>query len=663
MIFEIAFPVPLLKTFDYLAPDDLPDDFDSYVGRRVRAVFGFKQSIGIITSVKETSEAPIEKLKSIVAILDEEPVLDAHAMDLARWMARRYAASIGEALFILMPPGKDRREAADPKDDFSFHDHAHAPAATPYKLTQDQEKAAAALHEAVFSHSSSAFLVRGVAAAGKTEVYLSAIKDALDQGSSALFLVPEIGLSHQIATTLKARFGDENVYLWTSDVPLKTRSDDWWRIKKGEFSIVVGARSAALLPLPNLGVIIVDEEQDSAYKEDRKPRFHARDLARRRAELSNAVLILGSATPSLETYESCLAGRTTLLELTERAVEATAPRIQLIDMKESKKKGFLSERLLTMIGERLKNHQQTILFLNRRGFHRYVRCANCGWHAICDKCGVTLVQHKSDLLVCHLCGTTSARPTKCPECKLPKLFSGGTGTERVEDEIKQLFPWANIARWDRDSVGKKGDAKALYEKFRRGEVEILVGTQVVAQGFNFPNLTLVGVVDADVPLHLPDFRSAEKTFQLVTQVAGRAGRELVTGDVIVQTRNPDHFALKYALAMDFAGFAEEELKYRMDLNYPPFVHLVHMQTTSKQKVRAEKDINELVEWLENGQDGQLLPFLGPNVSKRKRQGVLSAQVLVKVSIADFEGFLDRLSGFLIGRSGRFWVDVDPENLT
>lgn len=538
------------------------------------------------------------------------------------------------------------------------------------QLTEGQKAAAQKIHEAVFRHEPSAFLLRGVAASGKTEIYLSAIKDALDQGKSVLYLVPEIGLCVQSAEILKERFGDKNVCVYHSDISPKERFENWWKIKRGEWPIVVGARSAALLPAPDLGVIIVDEEQDRAYKEDRKPRFHVRDVAFERARQNNAAVIFGTASPSLELFQEMREGRVELLELEERVVQASAPQVRIIDVRTEKKYGSLAPSLLTAIGERLKKNEQTILFLNRRGFHRTLRCSNCEWVARCEKCGVTLVQHKrtndqaskhleASTLRCHTCSNSCPPPVSCPECHHKKLTSGGTGTQRVEEEIKEKFPWVKVARWDRDSAKKRGAQERIFQEFREGDIDVLVGTQIVAQGFNFPKVTLVGVVDADAPLYIPDFRAAEHAYQLLTQVAGRAGRELVTGEVLVQTRQPDHYAIKFASHMDFSGFAEEELRFRQDLNYPPFSNLIQIQTTSQQAAKAQADMQKLVEWVSALNLAEPIGILGPTASRRKKRGVTRFQVLLKVPNAAFREFLDVFGIFYEENFNRFSVDVNP----
>jgi primosomal protein N' (replication factor Y) (superfamily II helicase) len=517
-------------------------------------------------------------------------------------------------------------------------------------------------------------------------VYLAAANDAITAGKSVLYLVPEIGLAAQAADMLRGRFGASAVTLWHSDLPLKRRREAWWAIRRQECPIVVGARSASLVPLENIGLIVVDEEQDTAFKEERKPRFHARDVALKRGQDHGAVVVFGSATPSLEVFHMAITGGAALIELNERAVAAAAPVARLVDLKTDKPRGgSLSSTLRNALSERLKKHEQAILFLNRRGFHRFLRCPHCGWVARCDRCGIAFIHHKgapakpappetpddpkkrkkramTGGLTCHLCGNHAPIPAACPECGHTKLHAGGTGTERLAEEILEEFPWAKAIRWDSDSASRAGTHESLYRDFAHGKADILIGTQVVAQGFNFPNVTLVGVVDADQPLHLPDFRAAERAFQHVLQVGGRAGRELVTGDVIIQTRSADHYALIHAARSDYAGFAEEELRFREDLNYPPFSHIILVRTESKDRAKAETDIQRLLAWIQEGTAEPPIGALGPAPAHGPRGKSKQLQCLLKIPAVRFDAFLTDFRAFLGGGGGKFWVDVDPENV-
>lgn len=659
MILEIAFPIPVYRTFDYKAPAKLDgQDPWSLVGRRVKAPFGPRSMAGLITAVKDQSQADPENLKSIIDFLDEEPLLQPMSMDFAQWLAQRTLCSYGEALFALLPPAGSSRKS------LSLAEHPNEPAGTAKTkgplLTPAQRHAVEQIFEALYSRSAHAFLLYGVAVAGKTEVYLSAIKEALDHNRSALYVVPEKSLMAQVEADLKKRFGKEKVALWHSDVTPAERRRHWQKIKQGEIRLVLGTRSAILLPLSDLGVVIVDEEHDLSYKEEQKPRYHTRDVALKRSEMEKSVVILGSATPSLEAMHAVKEGRLALIELEERVTESARPSVRVIDLKKEKSKGSLSFPLEKAIEERLSRREQTILFLNRRGFHRFSLCPHCGWVARCEKCGIALVNHKTTGLMCHYCTSIYQLPKACPDCGQKSFFQGGYGTERIVDEIRERFPWARVIRWDRDAAKGRGDHQRIYDAVRKGEFDVLVGTQMVAQGFHLPNVTLVGVMDADVSLLVPDFRAAEKTFQLLTQVAGRAGREMVTGEVFIQSRHTDHYAIRYALNMDFKGFAGEELGHRADLGYPPFSHVV---TILIQKRDEEKRVAELLAWVNefqtNSGNDATIGVLGPNKINRKLGWVRwGAKIMLKIPINDFDRFLSSFYSFLSGRVANYHVDID-----
>ena len=467
----------------------------------------------------------------------------------------------------------------------------------------------------------------------------------------------------QTAQILKERFGENSLLHFQSGVSSKDRLNDWWKIKQGEYPIVLGSRSAILAPIPNIGLIIIDEEHDAAYKEDRKPRFHVREVALKRAEQTNATVIFGSATPSLEVFQAARNGELELIELRERVVPASAPHLQLIDMNHEKKKGALSSKLLSMLEERLKSKEQTILFLNRRGFHRYLFCHHCSWVARCPQCSIVLVEHKGKGFGCHYCSYKMEKPLACPECKKIDLHAGGYGTQRVEQELKEKFPWVRVMRWDRDAVSEQGGQEKIFQKFSSGDFDVLVGTQMVAHGFNFPKVTLVGILDVDGPLHFPDFRSAERCFQMVTQVAGRAGRALVTGDVLIQTKMPDHYALSFALKMDYNGFADKELKFRQELGYPPYTHLVQIVVSSKKPEKRKELVKKLEEWLEGFKEKMNLGIMGPTEVKGKKSSLKdSLRILLKVPPRDFLEFLDGLKIFISPCIQQVSIDVDPQFL-
>jgi primosomal protein N' (replication factor Y) len=444
----------------------------------------------------------------------------------------------------------------------------------------------------------SVFLLHGVTGSGKTEVYLQAIAHALEQGKGAIVLVPEISLTPQTVERFKARFGSGRlqtlVAVLHSHLSAGERHDEWHKIRQGRARIVIGARSAIFAPVELLGLVIVDEEHEHTYKQEEAPRYHARDVAIMRGRMENAVVVLGSATPSLESYYNCQQGKYTLLELPERVDNQKMPRVRVVDMRQTahKEKGppIFSPQLREAIQQRLERGEQTILFLNRRGYSTALQCRKCGFVANCPNCSLALTYHRPEQrLRCHICGHTEIAPSVCPnqKCKNPAIRFAGTGTQKVEETLARLFPNARVRRMDADTMKRKDDYRKTLGDFRAGRTDILVGTQMIAKGLHFPNVTLVGIIYADLALHQPDFRAGERTFQLLTQVAGRAGRGDVEGEVFVQAFTPFHPAIQYARRHDFTGFYEQEIEFRKQLKYPPIsrVALLTLKGRNEDKVK------------------------------------------------------------------------------
>jgi primosomal protein N' (replication factor Y) len=441
-----------------------------------------------------------------------------------------------------------------------------------------------------------------VTGSGKTEVYLQALAHALEQGKGGIVLVPEISLTPQTVERFKARF---------SSGPLKTlvavlhshlsggeRHDEWHKIRQGRARVVIGARSAIFAPVDPLGLIIVDEEHEHTYKQEESPRYHARDVAIVRGQMEGATVVLGSATPSMESFYNCGRGKYTLLEMPERVDQVKMPVVRVVDMRQQMRRGqsipVFSPQLKEAITQRLERKEQTILFLNRRGFSTSLQCPQCGYVAECPNCSVSLTFHrKSAKLACHVCGHTAPAPAVCPnaKCRNPAIRYAGLGTERVEHTLRHIFPEAVIERMDSDTLKRKEDYRRILGNFRLGKIDILVGTQMIAKGLHFPNVTLVGIVCADLALHLPDFRASERTFQLLTQVAGRAGRGDIEGEVFVQSFTPFHPAIQYARRHDFAGFYDQEIGFREQLDYPPAsrVALLTLKGRNEDKVRLSSE--------------------------------------------------------------------------
>lgn len=441
------------------------------------------------------------------------------------------------------------------------------------------------------------FLLQGITGSGKTEVYLQVMDHVLQQGKTAIMLVPEISLTPQTVGRLTARF-DEKVAVLHSGLSAGERFDEWRRVSRGEVEIVVGARSAIFAPLANLGLIIVDEEHDTSYKQSDTPRYHARDVAIVRAQGNNAVCILGSATPSVESYQNSETGKSTRIELLERATAGELPKVEIIDMREQAKENagetVLSPKLQAAIHDRLNNREQVILLLNRRGHSPFVQCPQCGWSAECDHCNVTMTYHaKGQYMACHYCNERTNVPQVCDQCHFNPLIYLGAGTQKIEDYLQLEFSHARIARMDRDTTSTKGSHAEILAAFSRHETDILVGTQMIAKGHDYPNVTLVGVLHADTGLTLPDFRAAETGFQLLTQVAGRAGRGDIPGEVFIQTYRPKHFAITHAAEHDYAGFFKHEVAFRESAAYPPFRRMMNLAIEAEDLLVAEKSISQI----------------------------------------------------------------------
>jgi len=465
-------------------------------------------------------------------------------------------------------------------------------------LNQEQSSALSEITQALDSpENARPILLHGVTGSGKTEIYLQSIRAALGRGSTAIVLVPEISLTPQTVERFKGRFADmqDAVAVLHSHLSEGERHDEWYKIHSGHARIAIGARSAIFAPLKNLGLIVVDEEHETTYKQEEAPRYHARDVAIVRAKIEKCVAVLGSATPSLESYHNAAIGKYRLVTLTQRIDEKQMPLMRIVDLRQERRKekaaAILSEKLRGAIADRLEKREQTILFLNRRGFSTSLLCSNCGEARNCPNCSVALTFHRhpavAGRLSCHLCGHTAAVPKKCPACGQDALIYAGFGTEKVESTVSQIFPKAVVRRMDADSMTRKEAYRETLRNFRTGKIDILVGTQMIAKGLHFPNVTLVGIINADLALHLPDFRAGERTFQLLTQVAGRAGRGETSGEVFVQTYTPFSPSIQFARHHDFAGYFQQELEFRERCDFPPFKHAILITVRSAHEGRAK----------------------------------------------------------------------------
>lgn len=448
---------------------------------------------------------------------------------------------------------------------------------TPLPLTDKQHRVLQPIVEAFKRKEHRTFLLHGVTGSGKTEVYLQAIERVLEDGKEAIVLVPEIALTPQMVGRFKGRFGDK-VAVLHSGLSLGENYDEWRKIKRKEVQVVVGARSAIFAPFTNIGIIIIDEEHEATYKQEETPRYHARDVAIFRAKYHHIPVVLGSATPSLESYARAIKDVYELLPLTERVHNQAMPKVDVVDMREELRKGnrsMFSTLLLEKLKERLEKGEQSVLFLNRRGHSTFVICRDCGYVETCEHCDISLTYHRiSNALKCHYCGFEKRMPHHCQSCSSEQIRFFGTGTQKVEEELSRMLPHAKVIRMDVDTTRRKGSHEKLLSAFGRGEANILLGTQMIAKGLDFPNITLVGVLAADAMLHLPDFRSAERTFQLLEQVSGRAGRHELAGEVVIQTYTPDHYSVQFVKNHEYEAFFNREMLHRKRGQYPPYVFLV-----------------------------------------------------------------------------------------
>jgi primosomal protein N' (replication factor Y) len=539
---------------------------------------------------------------------------------------------------------------------------------SPPILNPDQELAFRKITDSIAREKFVPYLLHGVTGSGKTEVYLRVIEDVIGRGKEAIVLVPEISLTPQLVKRFRGRFG-KKVGVIHSALSEGDRFDAWRQASRGSVSVIIGARSAIFAPFKNLGIIVVDEEHEASYKQDESPCYNARDLALVLGKMTNSVVILGSATPSVETYANAEKQRFTYLSLPLRVEDRTLPALEIVDMRKEKEKVF-SKILRGAIVENSNNGRQTILFLNRRGFSSFVACQACGEIVSCPNCSISLTYHVRDNSIkCHYCGISGQLFDHCLKCG-KELKGLGMGTQKVEDEVKSILPTATISRMDSDAVVGKNKLLRLYDRLEKGEVDVLIGTQMVAKGHDLPGVTLVGVVSADQSLGIPDFRAGERTFQLVTQVAGRAGRGDEPGRVIVQTFNPDHPSIKFALEQDSVGFLKEELKLRDDLEYPPFSKLVNFRFQGRVEsdtVNAAGIAGELARKLVSKMPIGVIKILGPSPAPiYKIRNRYRYQMLLKSrNVRALHNFSKKLSIMLresrISRNVKIQTDVDPFN--
>lgn len=644
MIAEVIVDIAAGETdriYDYLCDDDIK------AGSRVRAPFGGKIVSGFVMRLKETSDVPPGRLKRVFPCSDGLPALNPECLALAGKLTARYRVPMALSLRLFLPsemragkvrelkknyasllvPLSEMSLSKTAKNQLGAAEYLEKNGKTecgflnslfpggvaalekkgyalvkkeqllrdPYKgleverfdreLTEDQRRAV----ERIERDERTVQLLHGVTGSGKTEIYLTLIAKCLKEGKSSIFLVPEISLTPQMLSQLRARFG-RNAAIMHSGLSAGEKFDEWWRLRTGEAKIAIGARSAVFTPLENLGVIIIDEEHDSSYSSETAPRYNTFDVAYLRAKYNGCKLVLGSATPAVDTYKRAIDGEFGLIRLEKRINRKPLPEIVIADMRREVRRGnnsAFSAALREELDKCLKEGNQAILFLNRRGYSQTVICKECGYVAKCEACDVSLTYHRDeDCLKCHYCGAKYRVPTVCPDCGGRKLSYAGTGTQRIAAELEKLYPSASVLRMDNDTTsGKEGHYKIL-KAFGEKRADILVGTQMIAKGHDFPSVTLVGILDADMSLHFSDYRSGERTFQLITQVAGRSGRAEEKGKVVLQTFSPENDVLRYAVAYDYEGFYQNEISLRAATMFPPFSKIVRVLVTGEDEKKA-----------------------------------------------------------------------------
>ena len=653
----MAVGVPLARLFEYA----LPDGLSVQVGDRVIVPLGARQQIGVVLETQAESALPAERMKPIAAVRDDAPRLSAEWLELMRFLSSYYQRPLGETIVSALPPRLRSVKPLPRKALLPPKEALPARFVPTHELRAEQRDAMQRIARS--SGQFEAFLLHGVTGSGKTEVYLHLIAGVIERGGQALVLVPEISLTPQLEERFRHAFPEATLAVMHSGLEDIARTTAWLQAARGEAAIVLGTRLALLAPLPKLGLVVVDEEHDPSFKQQEGLRYSARDAAVYLARLAGCPVVLGTATPSLETWHNWRSGRYQRLELSERASPgARLPAIRVLDMKsESIDSGFTAA-LLSAIGKRRELGEQSLVFINRRGYAPVLACEACGWTAACTRCTARMVLHSADrCLRCHHCGAQAAVPAACPTCGNVDLKPLGRGTQRIEEALQARFPSARVVRIDRDSARRRGELTRTLEALRRGEGDILVGTQLLAKGHDFPNLTLVGVLNADTALVSTDYRAAERLFAVLAQVAGRAGRRERPGEVLVQTRYPGHPLFAALARHDFASFAESQLEERRSAGFPPFVFEAALRAEATKLDTAMRFLRNAAASA-NAPDGVHVYDPVPNILTR-RAGLERAQLIVQSrSRPALQAYLSAISARLFEqapREVRWHLDVDP----
>ncbi|MBI4353620.1 MAG: primosomal protein N' [Candidatus Omnitrophica bacterium] len=593
MIAQVVFNLPIDRAFDYVVPPDWESVLQP--GMRVLAPFGRRQLVGYV--LKTTPSTTIQAPKTLLRLIDDASMFTSDRWYVARWMTGYYGCSLGEALAAILPTGLHSVKKGDTKKgDTNTLGNVFVSPILP-TLTAEQQRAFEVFTALVKAQRFAPFLLHGITGSGKTELYLRVIEKVLEQGRSAICLVPEIALTPQAIDRFRQRFASD-VGIWHSRLTPRQRAIAWQDAASGRCCIMVGTRSAVFAPMHRIGLIILDEEHDPSYKQTESPRYHAREVAMARAKDAHAMVILGSATPSVESYDAATRGQLHLLELTQRVQGRALPKVEIVDMRQELTRGrrsaVFSVRLQRALEQTVDLNEQAILLLNRRGFARVAQCPACGTVSRCQACSVPLIYHATtNRLRCHYCNREQDAPETCQVCSRGYVHLRGSGTQRIESELHRLFPASAIARMDADATKPRDSHRRVYDLVTTRQIDLLVGTQMVAKGWDVPSVTLVGVISADTALNLPDFRAGERTFDLLTQVAGRAGRGDRPGRVIIQTFCPTHYAIRAASQHDYHAFYRAEIAMRRRFRLPPCVRLVDLTVQGRGEQRVERAAREL----------------------------------------------------------------------
>lgn len=709
------------KIFDYIIPDDL----NLSVGHRVLVPFGKRNLEGYIIKIKQTSNLEDSKLKSIIKSLDDFACLSEELISLANFMAQNYNVTKASSLRLFLPSSLKKvkekyvKVASLNEENISLIKNENQNKIVEYlkgkkellselntkfstssiktliknevikidtikenrvpyknklifenkKITLNEEQQNAL--NLILENSPNNFLIHGVTASGKTEIYLEVIENALKNNKTAILLVPEIGLTPQLFKRFKERLG-ENVAILHSGLSNGERLDEWLKIKRGEAKVVIGARSAIFAPVENLGAIIIDEEHDTSYFSETNPRYYTHEVAKFRASYNNCSLILGSATPCAETYFKANNGEYKLIELKTRALKQKMPEIKIVDMCSELRNGnssCFSNVLLSKLSETVKKNEQAIIFINRRGYSSFIRCLDCGYIPKCDNCDVSLFYHKEDnQLKCHYCGNRYKVLTKCPICGGTNIRLGAIGTERIKEELSKYFPNTKIFRLDNDITNKE-KALEIINEFNSTTPAILVGTQMISKGHNFNKVSLVGVIDADLSLHFSDFRATDRTFDLLTQVAGRAGRSEIEGFVVLQTYTPKHFVYNCVSTYNYNAFYEKEINLRKVTKFPPYSEIVRILITSENEQQVRTTVlnmyNEIVKLkMDNPKDFIYLNALKCPLKRIKKQ--YRYQILMRLNLENKNKLLQeifKINNLFKNKNVLSFVEINPQNLS